>query len=104
MRSQMLALLISLTVWIGCIGAASVLGAWLSFYTGERSELPKWNGWEYLWFSVNEFAVMGSIFGIPIAILAFCIAWLVVNGKSRPRNTATGNDGSSVSSERSLNS
>jgi hypothetical protein len=100
----MRALLISAIIWIGCIVAASALGAHLSFYTGERSELPKWNGWDYLLFSVNESAIMGGLLGIPIAILAFCIAWLVVPGKSRPQNIATGNDGSSASSERSLNS
>lgn len=103
-RPQMLAFLISVTLWLGCIGAGAVLGAHLSFYSGERSQLPKWNGWDYLLFSAKESAILCGIFGIPIAVIAFCMAWFVASSQSSPQKTATGNDDSSVSSEKSSNS
>ncbi len=72
----MRALKIGVIVWLGCIFASGLLGGWLSFFTGRQSEIPKWNGWNYFWFSVREFITMGALIGVPVAMTAFVIAWL----------------------------
>ena len=36
---------------------------------GKAEELPKWNGWSYLFFCAKEFAMMGAILTLPIAVI-----------------------------------
>ena len=52
----------------------------MSFYTGKAEELPKWNGWPYLVFSVKEFAVMGVIVTWPLAVI---IAFVILVASNR---------------------
>ena len=68
-------------LWCCLVGLAAILGARLSYYTGRAHEIPKWNGWSYLIFSVKEFALIGAILALPFAMITFAISYLV----SRPK-------------------
>jgi len=60
LKKRIFTLLVALVVLI-MIGA--ILGALLSFYTGHTSELPKYNGLEYLIFCAKIGALGALIFG-----------------------------------------
>ena len=69
-------LIIAVIVWLVLIAAASILGGYSSLYTGIASELPKWNGWSYLLFCAREFAILGAVLTLPVAVLVFIGAWM----------------------------
>lgn len=70
------AILAGVVTWSSLIVLASILGAVASCYTGKASELPKWNGWQYLLFSAKEFAKFGAVLSGPVAVAAFGFAAL----------------------------
>ena len=63
-------------VWFFLIALASIFGGFMSFFTGKAEELPKWNGWSYLFFSAKAGAMMGAILTLPIALITFVVSCL----------------------------
>jgi hypothetical protein len=78
MRDLNISATVSVIVLFLWILAGAILGGCLSFYTGKQGDVPKWNGWDYFWFSVGEFAMMSAILAIPVAFIAFCSAWVTL--------------------------
>ena len=72
---------VTVLIWGLFITCATVFGATTSFYTGKAEELPKWNGWSYLFFSAREFAVMGVILTWPIAMTIGLIVSALSGGR-----------------------
>ena len=68
------ALKISGVIWVLIMVFFAALLGILSFYTGKSSELPKWNGWDYLFFCIGE----GLLIGIPIASVVALLVCAVI--------------------------
>ena len=77
--------IVSAAVWCCCIGLAAMFGGILSFFTGKADELPKWNGWSYLAFSLKEGAMFGVILAWPFAMIAFVVSYLWTRSKGDTR-------------------
>jgi hypothetical protein len=75
-RGAIRASCITFLVWLCFIVAAAILGGLSSFYTGRAEELPKWNGWAYLIFSVKEGAMFGALVTWPLALVVFVVCSL----------------------------
>jgi hypothetical protein len=69
-RRWLVATKVAVCVWSGIVVAAGVFGAVMSRFTGDSTELPKWNGLDYLLFSAMEGAMIGAVLATPIAAVA----------------------------------
>ena len=65
--------MVGILIWLGLIAASAVFGSVMSLFTGESSELPKWNGWSYLAFCAKEGAMFGAVLTWPIALIVFLV-------------------------------
>jgi hypothetical protein len=72
---KMRALITAVIVWLTLIALASLFGGVLSLYTGHVSEIPKWNGWSYFFFSVREIGLLGAILTLLIGVIVFFLNW-----------------------------
>lgn len=68
-------LIYALLVWLGLILIAGIIGGFLSLWTGRGQDLPKWNGWPYLAFSIGEGIKFGALLASPIALFVLAILW-----------------------------
>jgi hypothetical protein len=73
-RRWLVATKVAVCVWSGIVVAAGVFGAVMSRFTGDSTELPKWNGLDYLLFSAMESVMIGAVLATPIAAVTLCIA------------------------------
>ena len=78
----MRAAIVSSVLWIGLICVGAIVGAYSSFLTGKSTEIPKWNGWSYLWFCMKDFAILTALVTFPIAAFVFLISMFL---HRRPR-------------------
>ncbi len=73
----MRSLTIGILVWLALIAAATVYGGLMSLCTGNGAELPKWNGWFYLFFCAQQGAMFAVVLTWPIPIVVSIVAWIV---------------------------
>lgn len=71
--------------WCCYIGLAAILGGILSFCTGYTEEIPKWNGWSYLIFSMKEGAMLGIVLTCPAALIVFFISYFSTRSETHTR-------------------
>lgn len=88
MRALRISATVAMAVTLLFLFGGAVLGAYLSFYTGKQSELPKWNGWNYLWFSIREFAMISAVISIPFACIVFLAGFAAMIYASSTRHSA----------------
>jgi hypothetical protein len=74
---------LAVAVWLAFILLASLCGALMSFYTGKAADLPKWNGWSYLLFSAEEFAMFAAMLTWPISLVVFAVSVIRANRPKR---------------------
>ena len=73
--------IVASAVWCCFIGLAAMFGGILSLFTGKADELPTWNGWSYLAFSVKEGTMFGVILTWPFALIAFVLSYIASRSK-----------------------
>ncbi len=66
-----IACLYTAVTWIVIAAFAAVIGALLSFGTGDSDALPQWNSMEYLVFMSLGGALVGAMVGMPLALIVF---------------------------------
>jgi hypothetical protein len=64
---------VGVMTWLGLIAAAAAFGSLTSLYTGQSSELPKWNGWSHFVFCAKDGAMFGFVLTWPIAVIVFLV-------------------------------
>jgi hypothetical protein len=65
--------------WFVIAAVATVIGALLSFGTGDSNELPQWNGMEYLVFMSLGGALAGALVGMPFALIVLIASLLTAH-------------------------
>jgi ABC-type Fe3+-siderophore transport system permease subunit len=75
----MRALVTALSLWLILIAIAAMFGGLTSFITGKSADLPQWNGWSYLFFSVKEGALFAILLTWPLPLFLFLVFWFGSN-------------------------